>query len=140
MFAWQQRVYIEDTDMGGIVYYANYLKFMERARTEWLRQLGFSQQALSEQDCLFVVQSLQLDYQRSARLDDELRITVQVQKLGRASMTIEQQVFNGEQLLCQGTVRVACIQTNGKPRSMPSDIQQALQAECSADSTSKETL
>lgn len=88
------RVYWEDTDAGGIVFYANYLKFFERARTEWLRSLGIGQQALREQTGgIFVVSETTLKYHRPARLDDELLVTARLQESGRASLTIAQQAF-----------------------------------------------
>ncbi|GGY43779.1 tol-pal system-associated acyl-CoA thioesterase [Bacterioplanes sanyensis] len=140
MFEWPLRVYIEDTDAGGIVYYANYLKFMERARTEWLRQLGFEQESLRQQDCLFVVQSLQLDYQRSARLDDELSVSVALERCGRASMVIHQQVMLAGEVLCRGQVRIACVNAAGRPRSFPNPIRMALADQASQFLTSKETM
>ena len=140
VFEWPIRVYIEDTDLGGIVYYANYLKFMERGRTEWLRKWGFSQEILRQQNCLFVVQSLQLDYKHSARLDDELLVSVEITQLGRASMTITQQVSRQGHCLCQGSVRIACIQTDGKLRSLPDDIRSAVLAFMDGNQTVKETM
>ena len=93
-FAFPIRIYWEDTDAGGIVFYANYLKFFERARTEWLRSLGIGQQALREDTgAMFVVTDAQLRYLRPARLDDELLVTAQLQQAGRASFTIAQQAF-----------------------------------------------
>jgi len=96
-FSWPLRVYWEDTDAGGIVFYANYLKFFERARTEWLRSLGIGQQALRETTGgLFVVIETSLKYHRPARLDDELLVTACLLESGRASMTIEQRVLKIE--------------------------------------------
>ncbi len=93
-FTWDVRVYWEDTDAGGIVFYANYLKFFERARTEWLRSLGIGQQALREQTGgIFVVSETTIKYHRPARLDDELLVTARLQESGRASLTIAQQAF-----------------------------------------------
>ena len=113
-FAFPIRIYWEDTDAGGIVFYANYLKFFERARTEWLRSLGIGQQALREETGgMFVVTDAQLRYLRPARLDDELLVTAQLQQAGRASFTIAQQAFikpthTSEQatLLCEGSIRI----------------------------------
>ena len=94
IFSWPVRVYWEDTDAGGIVFYANYLKFFERARTEWLRSLGISQQALRESTGgMFVVGQASVRYHRAARLDDELLVTARVQETGRASLIIAQQAF-----------------------------------------------
>ncbi len=104
------RVYWEDTDAGGIVFYANYLKFMERARTEWLRSFGFGQHQMREESGLiFVVASTTLRYLQSARLDDELRITVEPREVGRVSMTIFQQAWRGEDLLTEGEIRIGCV-------------------------------
>ena len=104
------RVYWEDTDAGGIVFYANYLKFFERARTEWLRSFGFGQQNMREETGqIFVVASTSVRYLQSARLDDELRITVEPREVGRASMTIFQQAWRGEDLLTEGEIRIGCV-------------------------------
>ena len=116
-FAFPIRIYWEDTDAGGIVFYANYLKFFERARTEWLRSLGIGQQALREETGgMFVVTDAQLRYLRPARLDDELLVTAQLQQAGRASFAIAQQAFikptdPSEQptLLCQGSIRIGWV-------------------------------
>jgi len=108
------RVYWEDTDAGGVVFYANYLKFFERARTEWLRRLGFGQQAMREQEgVMFVVGSTALRYLRPARLDDLLQVTVEPRELGRASMLLFQQAFiegpAGRTLLAEGEIRIGCV-------------------------------
>ncbi|MFM7332238.1 MAG: tol-pal system-associated acyl-CoA thioesterase [Brachymonas sp.] len=93
-FTFPIRVYWEDTDAGGIVFYANYLKFMERARTEWLRSLGISQQVLKEQtDCMFVVTDTQLKYLHPARLDDLLQVSTEIIEQGRASLTLKQEIL-----------------------------------------------
>src|SRR5690554_4264978 len=91
-FKWHARVYYEDTDAGGIVYHANYLKFMERARTEWLRDLGFFQQSLRADDTLFVVRSLNIQYKAPAYLDDELLVSVVIEKHRKVGIFIQQQV------------------------------------------------
>lgn len=124
LFDFQLRVYWEDTDAGGVVFYANYLKFFERARTEWLRELGFSQERLRTQDgAMFVVSDTTLKYLRPARLDDWLRVSVQVLELGRASMLLFQQAWCGDQLLCEGQIRIGCVDaTSFKPRRIPSSI------------------
>ena len=104
------RVYWEDTDAGGVVFYANYLKFFERARTEWLRSLGFSQQRmLRHEGVMFVVTDTALRYLRAARLDDLLEVTVQVQQAGRASLRIAQQAWRGDTLLAEGEIRIGCV-------------------------------
>jgi acyl-CoA thioester hydrolase len=121
VFTWTVRVYYEDTDAGGIVYYANYLKFYERARTEWLRSLGIDQQALREQeDAIFVVRSASVDYLASARLDDELKLILSVEKLGRASVQFAQQAWRGDTLLSSADVKVGCVDAATlRPRSLP---------------------
>lgn len=120
-FSWPVRVYWEDTDAGGVVFYANYLKFFERARTEWLRGLGQSQQALREQTgAIFIVSHTQVRHLAPARLDDELRITVQLTDCGRASMSFAQQAWCGPRLLAEGTIRVGCVDASSwRPRRMP---------------------
>ena len=128
-FEFPIRVYWEDTDAGGIVFYANYLKFFERARTEWLRAAGVGQQQLRElTGGMFVVSDAQLRYHRPARLDDELIVTAQLQETGRASLTIGQQaLLKPEQmtdsrpvLLCEGTIRIGWVDvTTMRPARMP---------------------
>ena len=124
VFDWPVRVYYEDTDAGGIVFYANYLKFFERARTEWLRATGVQQQALLDADgTAFVVKSASLDYHAPARLDDELTIRTTVDKLGRASVLFLQQAWRGETLLTSASVKVGCVDlTTMRPRSLPEDV------------------
>jgi acyl-CoA thioester hydrolase len=124
VFEWPVRVYWEDTDGGGVVYYANYLKFLERARTEWLRSLGFSQTALAvDPGILFMVVNLQLEYLKPARLDDALRVTCEPRRDGRVSMSIRQQVLRdapGREPLVLAEVRVACLDaTSRRPRRIP---------------------
>lgn len=121
VFSHPVRVYWEDTDAGGIVFYANDLKFFERARTEWLRQLGIGQQRLRE-DCglMFVVVETSLRYLVPARLDDELQITTAVVDAGRASMTLLQQAWRENTLLSEGTVRVGCVDARSlRPARLP---------------------
>lgn len=114
------RVYYEDTDAGGIVYYVNYLKFMERGRTEWLRSLGFEQKNLP---VLFVVRDVQARYRKPAHLDDALTVHTQVQQCGRASLTFVQQVLRGAELLCEAQVQVACIDARAMhPCALPAPI------------------
>ena len=122
------RVYWEDTDAGGVVYYANYLKFMERARTEWLRALGVHQEALRAQEGVqFVVADMQVRYLAPAKLDDLLTVTVTVAEQGRASMLLEQKVWRGDTLLAQGQVRVGCVDTQTlAPKRMPVSVLDAL--------------
>ncbi|MBQ5948739.1 tol-pal system-associated acyl-CoA thioesterase [Massilia sp. ST3] len=123
-FDWPVRVYYEDTDAGGIVFYANYLKFFERARTEWLRATGVQQQALLDAEgTAFVVKSASLDYHAPARLDDELTIRTSVEKLGRASVQFAQQAWRGDTLLTSASVKVGCVDlATMRPRSLPGDV------------------
>ena len=136
-FQWPVRVYWEDTDAGGIVFYANYLKFFERARTEWLRSLGVGQQALRDTvGGMFVVTDANIRYLRPARLDDCLTVTAQAKDLGRASLTIEQSVWltpneeNGVEpaLLCEGAVRIGWVDSQQmRPTRIPQQVLNLLQ-------------
>jgi acyl-CoA thioester hydrolase len=121
LFTTTVRIYYEDTDAGGIVYYANYLKFFERARTEWLRALGIHQQRLlDEEGAAFVVRSASVDYLAAARLDDELSLRLQVGKLGRASVQFDQQAWRGDILLVTANVKVGCVDAaTMRPRAVP---------------------
>ena len=131
-FAWPVRVYWEDTDAGGIVFYANYLKYFERARTEWLRSLGIEQSALRERTGgMFVVSDTQIRYRQPARLDDELLVTARPLETGRVSMTIQQQAFlkarNDHTLLCEGTIRIGWVDAQTyKPARIPQIILETL--------------
>ena len=121
------RIYIEDTDAGGIVYYVNYLKFMERSRTELLRTLGYHKPAILDDGLLLVVHAAQVDYHRSARLDDLLDVTAGIIKVARTYVEFKQQVFRSQELLCSGGIRVACVDsTTMKPRAMPIDLHRQL--------------
>ncbi|MWV11318.1 tol-pal system-associated acyl-CoA thioesterase [Pseudomonas sp. R-28-1W-6] len=127
-FAHRCRVYYEDTDAGGIVYYVNYLKFMERARTERLRELGFAQSTLVAEDLLFVVHSAEARYHAPAKLDDELLVTADVIELNRASLRFRQQVrrVTDKALLCEGQFVVACVRADSlKPRAIPEALRAA---------------
>jgi acyl-CoA thioester hydrolase len=123
------RVYWEDTDAGGIVFYANYLKFFERARTEWLRWLGHSQQEMVDTTgCMFVVQDTHVRYLKPARLDDWLVITVDVRERGRASLRIAQQAWCGDRLLAEGEIRIGCVErATMKPHRIPGPIFEAIE-------------
>ena len=128
-FAHRCRVYYEDTDAGGVVYHVNYLKFMERARTECLRGLGIFQSALAGEGLLFVVQASEVRYLAPARLDDELLVSAQLSELNRASLRFVQQVRRvaDDLLLCEGQFRVACVRAdNLKPRAIPQSMRTAL--------------
>jgi len=119
-FIWNVRVYYEDTDAGGIVYYANYLKFFERARTEWLRQINVGQHALlQEHDAMFVVKSVSAEYHAPAKLDDVIKLTLSIEKLGRASISFIQEAWCGEQLLNTARVKVGCVDATLRPRAVP---------------------
>lgn len=127
LFQWDVRVYYEDTDSGGVVYYANYLRFMERARTEWMRSLGFEQdRLLAEQGILFAVRSASIDYLRPARFNDRLSVSVDMRQRGRASLTLEQLVLrHGDSAgpLCTSTVKIACIEAaTFRPQPIPDII------------------
>jgi acyl-CoA thioester hydrolase len=124
-FSWDARVYWEDTDGGGVVYYANYLKFMERARTEWLRSMGHSQSELVDKHgYVFAVVEVKVNYRKPARLDDELRITCVAVPEGRASIRFQQTVSRGDVVLTEGEVRVACVDSKTfRPRALPDFIQ-----------------
>ena len=131
-FSFSVRVYWEDTDAGGIVFYANYLKFFERARTEWLRSLGIGQQQLLESTgAMFVVAQTNVRYLRPARLDDELIVTAHVIETGRASLTVLQQaLLKTEQtktVLCEGTVRIGWVNANSlQPQRIPEALLDSL--------------
>ncbi|RUO79773.1 tol-pal system-associated acyl-CoA thioesterase [Idiomarina tyrosinivorans] len=127
-FKWPIRVYYEDTDAGGIVYYANYLKFLERGRTEWLRHLGIEQDEWLDQNIGFVVRHVDLDLQRSARFNEELTVTVKVSRLKHASLSFEQEVrrANGE-CCCRATILAACVDhKRGKAVAIPAPIKEVL--------------
>lgn len=135
-FSFPVRVYYEDTDRGGVVYYANYLRFFERARTEWLRSLGLSQQVLREQTGgMFVVTDARLRYLRPARLDDQLIVTAQLEEKGRASLTIGQQALLNQEhmtpgepvLLSEGTIRIGWVDgATMRPARIPAHILEQL--------------
>ena len=127
-FTWTVRVYYEDTDMGGVVFYANYLKFFERARTEWLRAAGISQFTLAEVDrVMFVVKSTAVDYHAPAKLDNELKLTVVVEKLGRASVQFLQHAWRvdgtKQELLATGLIKIGCVDTaTFRPSAIPGHV------------------
>lgn len=130
-FIWPVRVYYEDTDSGGIVYYANYLKFIERARTEWLRQLGFEQTQLQQRDqTLFVVKRMTIDYFKPALFNDLLHITTTLTQLRKASMVLTQTVQRQTEDLCISVVQVACVNTiTQKPHPFPPELFKVLQTQ-----------
>ena len=124
-FVWRARVYWEDTDGGGVVYYANYLRFMERARTEWLRSLGHAQSELAEQHgFVFAVVEVKVNYRRPARLDDEIDISCLPVPEGGASIRFQQSIRRGDTVLVEGEVRVACVDARTfRPRRLPKFIE-----------------
>ncbi len=122
------RVYIEDTDAGGIVYYVNYLKFMERARTEFMRTVGVHKAALMEDATQFVVSEANVRYLRPAALDDPLRVTAQVVHCGAAVLTFRQQVLRGDECLCEGEIKVVRVDGQSMmPRRLPKALRARLQ-------------
>ena len=125
---WPIRVYFEDTDAGGVVYYANYLKFAERARTEILRRAGFDHRMLAEtHGRQIVVKSCALDFVAPARLDDALEVRSQIAMIRGASFTIRQEVFRSEELLARADVRLACVDQRLRPKPLPAALRQALE-------------
>lgn len=127
-FSLPLRVYIEDTDAGGIVYYVNYLKYMERARTELMRWHGFGKDYIFSADLMFVVANVALDYRAPARLDDALEVSAELLEHGAAWMSLRQTVRRGEELLCSGTVKLACVRRDSmRPQRIPLEILNALQ-------------
>ncbi len=131
------RVYYEDTDAGGIVYYANYLKFFERARTEWLRELGINQANFLEQNIGFVVRKVEMDNVASAKLDDLLNVNSTITTLKRASLVFHQKITNqAQQVICTAKVQVACVNFQGhssqraKPMAIPESILGAFKRVC----------
>ena len=127
-FAWPVRVYWEDTDAGGVVYYANYLKFMERARSEWLRALGFEQDVLrDEAGVVFVVRRVEIDYLSPARFNEQLEVSVRLHEMGRASLSVRQELMRGPDRLAQAVVTLACVDAvRFKPVKIPEPLLQAL--------------
>jgi acyl-CoA thioester hydrolase len=126
-FQWQVRVYYEDTDSGGVVYYANYLRFMERARTEWMRELGFEQdRLLQDTGLLFAVRSASLEFIAPARFNDLLDVTAEVVQRGRASLGFRQEIARHDtphDVLCSGQVKIACLDAASfKPQPIPDVI------------------
>jgi len=134
VFRMALRVYWEDTDAAGIVFYANFLKFFERARTEWLRTKGYSQEQLrTERGTGFIVTDASISYRRPARLDDLLDVTVGLTRVGQASLQIAQQAFRivpdgTNELLADGTIRIGCVELGTyRPRRIPTEILQSIQ-------------
>ena len=129
-FSWPVRIYYEDTDAGGVVYYANYLRFFERCRTEWMRFAGHDQSALaSEAGIGFVARKASCEYLRPARLDDQLTVGLEVEKLTRVRVVFRQHVRRGDDELVTGTVEIACVDmATMKPAPIPDFLYAKLEA------------
>lgn len=130
-FRFPVRIYIEDTDAGGIVYYANYLRYTERCRSEWLRALGLGQEQLRQHGLLFVVTETAFKYRRPARLDDLVLVDLTVEQISRARIRIRHEVWrDGDQpeLLVEASVTVACMSPQGKPMALPADVQARIES------------
>lgn len=125
-FIFPVRVYYEDTDVAGVVYYANYLKFMERGRTEWLRSLGADQDVLIDQDVAFAVRKAEVDYYKPARFNDALEVVTQIASVRGASVVFHQKICpvgDRETVLCEGLVKVVCVtMSTMKPRAIPQSL------------------
>ena len=123
-FNWRIRVYYEDTDAGGVVFYANYLKFFERARTEMLRHLGFEQDQLIEiQNLIFVVRSVKVDYLKPARFNDLIEVNSAVTEKKKTSLIFKQSILREDLLLCDAEIRIACLDAQTmKPKPIPTEI------------------
>lgn len=129
MFSHPVRIYWEDTDAGGVVYHAQYLAFLERARSEWMRAQGYGQELLRrEHSLLFAVRAMQLDFLKPARLDDALEVTATLQECRRASVIFRQQIGRGGDLLLTATVRVAALGTDFRPTAIPQPLYDELNA------------
>lgn len=127
-FDWPVRVYYEDTDAGGVVFYANYLKFFERARTEWLRALGFGQHELAQaHGCVFVVRHVDIDYLKPAKLDDSLLLRSSITRIGGASLSFRQQAWRDGQMLAESSITVVCVSLQTlRPMPLPEPVASAL--------------
>lgn len=125
-FRWPIRVYYENTDAGGVVYHSEYLKFYERARTEWLRSLGFEQPELrAREGVIFVVRGMQIKYLQPARFNEQLEVHSRLTELGRSRFVFEQSLLRGEEVLNQATVEVVCVAESGfRPAALPVHIRQ----------------
>ena len=127
-FSFNIRVYYEDTDAQGVVYYANYLKYLERARSEWLRQCGLPvSQLAQEQNLVFVVRRVEIDYLAAAKLDDELSVTVELIEVSKVSFKLDQKILSNDKVLSQATLKLACLDaTRFKPVRIPDKINQLI--------------
>ena len=132
-FSHPVKVYLEDTDAGGIVYHVNYLKYMERARTEFLTQMGYDKPAIIASGLLLVVHSMNINFVVPAKLGEQLQATAAVKQLGRSYVVFEQSVQRDGKLVCKAEVKVACIsQAQHKPKAMPSVMHEYLQQQLGA--------
>ncbi|MCS5548843.1 MAG: tol-pal system-associated acyl-CoA thioesterase [SAR86 cluster bacterium] len=124
------KVYYEDTDAQGVVYYANYLKFFERARTEFLREIGYEQKNLMEQGAIFVVREVAIEFKKPAYLDQQIEVHTRIIKAGKVSFDFTQEVFTDEgNLLCGGIVKCGCLSLkNFKPKALPSKLYQGMKS------------
>ena len=131
-FDFPQRVYFEDTDAGGVVYHAQYVKFLERARTEWLRYLGFTNSELERKyKMLFIVSEIAVEFVKPARLDDAINISVGIESLGRVRVTFHQEIRRGEDILVKARVSVATVAAESfKPIEIPADVRKKMEASC----------
>lgn len=129
-FVWPVRVYYEDTDAGGVVYHSQYLNFMERARTEWLRALGFEQSTLKDMlNIVFVVHSLDIQFKKPAVFDDHLEVHTQMIASGKGSFTCEQIIYKASQIITQAQVKIACVNTlTFKPTAIPATIKSSMES------------
>jgi acyl-CoA thioester hydrolase len=130
-FIWPVRVYYEDTDAGGVVFYANYLKFFERARTEMLRAAGFEQDELiANEGVIFVVRAVQVDYLSPARFNEQINVSAEVVLAKKASLTFEQSITRGDDLLCKSIIRIACLDAvTMRPKVIPENLLELLKNE-----------
>ena len=129
-FDFPQRIYFEDTDTGGVVYHAQYVKFLERARTEWLRHLGFTNSELERKyKMLFIVAEMAMEFVKPAKLDDSVNISVAIENLGRVRCTFHQEIRRGEEILVKARVLVASVSVDGfKPIEIPADVRKKMEA------------
>jgi len=130
VFHWPVRVYWEDTDAGGVVYYANYLKYLERARTEWLRRLGYEQdQLIREAGILFAVRRVEIDYLLPARFNDALVVEARIESLSKVALTFRQRILRAPtQVLSEAEVKVVCLDKDSfRPSAIPQDIREKIQ-------------
>ena len=127
-FSWPVRVYYEDTDAGGVVFYANYLKFFERARTEMLRSFGFEQdQLIAEENIIFVVRSVEVDYLKPARFNEQIEVGAKIIEKKRTSLIFEQVITRKQDVLCNGKIRIACLDAESmRPKPIPNAILEQL--------------